>query len=107
MLVTPPLYGGICGVLYWQWNGQPFSRTLATKITDAGKICGALHEAQNIKRMCWCILLILSLDAPGMSSNHRGRRPGARRSEDAMRQSAFSPTTAVPAPLRTFWDLSH
>ena len=36
-----------------------------------------------------CILLILlSLDAPGMSSNHRGRRPGARRSEDARRQSA-------------------
>ena len=35
-----------------------------------------------------CILLILlSLDAPGMSSNHRGRRPGARRSEDATRQS--------------------
>ena len=29
-----------------------------------------------------------SLDAPGMSSNHRGRRPGARRSEDARRQSA-------------------
>ena len=36
-----------------------------------------------------CILLILlSLDAPGMSSNHRGRRPGTRRSEDARRQSA-------------------
>ena len=36
-----------------------------------------------------CILLILlSLDAPGLSSNHRGRRPGARRSEDARRQSA-------------------
>ena len=39
-----------------------------------------------------CILLtlltLLSLDAPGMSSNHRGRRPGARRSEDARRQSA-------------------
>ena len=36
-----------------------------------------------------CILLILlSLDAPGMSSSHRGRRPGARRSEDARRQSA-------------------
>ena len=36
-----------------------------------------------------CILLILlSLDAPGMSSNHRGLRPGARRSEDARRQSA-------------------
>ena len=36
-----------------------------------------------------CILLILlSLAAQGMSSNHRGRRPGARRSEDARRQSA-------------------
>ena len=35
-----------------------------------------------------CILLILlSLDAPGMSSNHRGRRPGAHRSEDARCQS--------------------
>ena len=39
--------------------------------------------------MRWCILLILlSFYAPGMSSNHRGRRPGARRSEDARRQSA-------------------
>ena len=28
------------------------------------------------------------LDAPGMSSNYRGRRPGSRRSEDARRQSA-------------------
>ena len=36
-----------------------------------------------------CILLILlSLDASGISSNHRGRRPGARRIEDARRQSA-------------------
>ena len=36
-----------------------------------------------------CILLILlSFDAPSMSSNHRGRRPGGRRSEDATRQSA-------------------
>ena len=36
-----------------------------------------------------CMLLILrSFDAPGMSSKHRGRRPGARRSEDARRQSA-------------------
>ena len=35
-----------------------------------------------------CILLILLLlAAPGMSSNHRGRRPGARRSEDTRRQS--------------------
>ena len=60
-----------------------------TKITDAGEICGASREGQNIKRIRGCILLILlSLDAPGMSSNHRGRRPGARRSEDARRQSA-------------------
>ena len=60
-----------------------------TKVTDAGEICGASREAQNIKRMRGCILLILlSLDAPGMSSNHRGRRPGTRRSEDASRQSA-------------------
>ena len=36
-----------------------------------------------------CIsLLLLSLNAPRMSSNHRERRPGARRSEDARRQSA-------------------
>ena len=76
-------------MLCWQWNGQPSSRSLANKITDAGEICGASREAQNIKCMLGCILLIpLSLDAPGMSSNHRGRRPGARRSEDARRQSA-------------------
>ena len=60
-----------------------------TKITDTGEICGASCEAQNIKRMRGCILLILlSLNAPGMSSNHRGRHPGARRSADASRQSA-------------------
>ena len=60
-----------------------------TKITDAGEICGASREAQNIKRMRGCILLILLLlYAPGMSSNHRGRRLGARCSEDARRQSA-------------------
>ena len=60
-----------------------------TTITDAGEICGASREAQNIKRMRGCILLILLLlAASGMSSNHRGRRPGARRSEDARRQSA-------------------
>ena len=36
-----------------------------------------------------CIsLILLSLDTSSMSSNHRGRRPGARRSEDARRQSA-------------------
>ena len=59
-----------------------------TNITDAGE-CGASREAQNIKRMRRCILLILlSLAASGMSPNHRGRRPGARRSEDARRQSA-------------------
>ena len=60
-----------------------------TKITNGGEICGASREAQNIKRMRGCILLILLLlAAPGMSPNHRGRRPGARRSEDARRQSA-------------------
>ena len=60
-----------------------------TKITDAGEICGASREAQNIKRMRGCILLILLLlAAPGMSSNHRRQHPGARRSEDARRQSA-------------------
>ena len=76
-------------MLCWQWNRQPFRRTLANKITDAGEICGASRKAQNIKHMRGCILLILlSLDAPGMSSNHRGRRLGARRSEDARRQSA-------------------
>ena len=36
----------------------------------------------------YILLILLSLDAPGMSSNHRGQRPGARRSEDARRQSA-------------------
>ena len=36
----------------------------------------------------YILLILLSLDAPGMSSNHRGRRPGARLSEDARRQSA-------------------
>ena len=76
-------------MLCWQWNGQPFPRTLANNTTDAGEICGASREAHNIKCMRGCIVLILlSLDAPGMSSNHRGRRPGARRSEDARRQSA-------------------
>ena len=39
--------------------------------------------------MSGCIsLILLSLDAPGMSSNHRVRRSGACRSEDARRQSA-------------------
>ena len=60
-----------------------------TKITDAGEICGASREAQNIKRMRGCIsLILLLLAAPGMSSNHPGRRLGARRSEDARRQFA-------------------
>ena len=60
-----------------------------TKITDAGELCGASREAQGIKRMRGCILLILlSLDAPDMSSNHQERRPDARHSEDARRQSA-------------------
>ena len=73
VLVT---YGGICGVLCWQWNGQSFPRTLANKITDAGEICSASREAHKIKRMRGCILLtLLSLYAPGMSSNHRRRRP--------------------------------
>ena len=77
------------GVLCWQWNGRPFPRTLANKTTDAGEICGASREAHNIKRMRGCIVLILlSFDAPDMSSNYRGRRPGACRSEDARRQSA-------------------
>ena len=50
-------------MLCWQWNGQPFLRTLANKITHAGEICGASREAQNIKRMRGCIILILlSLD---------------------------------------------
>ena len=70
-------------------TGNHFLEHWRTKITDAGEICGASHEAQNIKGMRGCILsILLSLDAPGMSSNHRGRRPGACRSEDASRQSA-------------------
>ena len=70
-------------------TGNHFLEHWRTKITDAGKVCGASREAQNIKRMHGCnLLILLSLDAPGMSSNHRGRRPGARRSEDARRQSA-------------------
>ena len=76
-------------MLCWQWNGQPFPRTLANKITEAGEICGASREVHHIKRMSGCIsLILLSFDAPGMSSHHRGRRPGACRSEDARRQSA-------------------
>ena len=66
-----------------------FLKHCRAKITDAGEICGTSREAQNIKRMRECILLILLLlDTPGMSLNHRGRHPGARRSEDARRQSA-------------------
>ena len=49
---TMVAYVGCCG----QWNGQPFPRTLANKITDAGEICGASREAHNIKRMRGCIL---------------------------------------------------
>ena len=52
------------------------------------KICGASRQAQNIKRMHGCILsILLSLDAPGTSSNHQERHPGARRSKGARRQS--------------------
>ena len=76
-------------MLCCQWNGQPFPRTLANKITYGGEICGASREAQNIKCMRRCIFIILlSLDAPDVSSNYRGRRPGAHCSEDARRQSA-------------------
>ena len=97
MLVTPPLWC-ICRVLCWQWNGQPFPRTLANKITDADEICGASREEQNIKRMHGCIsLILLSLDAPGMSSNHRVRRPGARRSEDVRRSFFANNSSASPA----------
>ena len=79
-------YGGCC---VGSGTGNHFLEHWRTKLTGAGEICGALHEAQNIKRMRGCIFLtLLSLDAPGMSSNHRGRRPGACRSEDARRQSA-------------------
>ena len=49
----------------------------------------ASRETHHIKYMRGCIsLILLSLDAPGMSSNHRGRRRSARRSEDERRQSA-------------------
>ena len=85
-LAISPINLKIC---FKNYDHQPFPTTLANKITDAGEICGASREAQNIKRMRGCILLILlSLDAPGMSSNYRGRRPDARRSGDARRQSA-------------------
>ena len=53
-----------------------------------------------------CILFILLLlVAPGMSSNHRGRRPGARRSEDARRQSAgvrhsFFANNSIASPAK-------
>ena len=70
-------------------TGNHFLEYWRKQITDAGEICGASREAQNMKRMRGCILLVLlSLDDMGMSSNHRRRRPGARRSEDARRQSA-------------------
>ena len=83
-LANSPINLKIC---FRNHDDQPFPRTLANE--DAGQICGASREAQNIKRMRGCILLILLLlVAPGMSSNHRGRRPGAHRSEDARRQSA-------------------
>ena len=76
-------------MLCWQWHGQPFPRTLANRTIDAGEICGASREAQNIKHMSGCtLLLLLSLDALDMSSNHQGRRPGARSSEDGRRQFA-------------------
>ena len=76
-------------ICFKKHDHQPYPRTLANKITDADEICGASREARNIKGMRGCILLILLLlDAPGLLSNHRGRRPGARRSEDARRQSA-------------------
>ena len=69
-------------------TGNHFLEHWLTKLPMLVKYA-ASHEAHNIKRMRGCILLILlSLDAPGMSSNHRGRRPGARGSEDARRQSA-------------------
>ena len=77
-----------------------------TKITDAGEICGASREAQNIKRINGCILLILLLlAAPGMSSNQRGQRLGARRSEDARRHSAsvrrlFSANKSSASPTK-------
>ena len=48
---------------------------------------GAVLAVERACREC-ILLILLSLDAPGMSSNHRGRRPGARCSEDARRQSA-------------------
>ena len=50
----------------------------------------ARHVKHRISNVCvGCILLILLLlAASGMSPNHRGRRPGARRSEDTRRQSA-------------------
>ena len=41
----------------------------------------------------YILLTLLLLAAPGMSSNHRGRRPGARRGEDARRQSASARRT--------------
>ena len=54
-------------------TGNHFLEHWRTKITYAGEICGASREAQNINSMRGCIFLILlSLDAPGMSSNHRG-----------------------------------
>ena len=96
----------------WQWNGQPFPITLANKSTEAGEICGGSREAQNIKRMRGCILLILlSFDAPGMSSNHRGRRPGTCHNEDARRQSAgvrrsFFTNNSSASPAEDIWGLA-
>ena len=67
-------------------TGNDFLEYWRKQITDAGEIWGASREVQNLKRMRGCIFLILlSLDAPGMSSNNRGQRPGARRSEGARR----------------------
>ena len=47
------------------------------------------REAQNIKRIRgYNLFILLLLSAPSMLSNHRERRPRARRSEDARRLSA-------------------
>ena len=54
-------------------TGNHFLEHWRTNITDVGEICGASCEAQNIKRMRgYIFLILLSLDAPGMSSTIEG-----------------------------------
>ena len=68
--------GGECRFGGGDSGWKPGCRVLAVEREGGGGMRGCI------------VLILLLLAAPGMSSNHRGRHPGARRSEDARRQSA-------------------